>query len=58
MGDRNIYSQAAYFFEPLERSDQFERASPEWAFAQTIKQRLMTAVRNLQKRIQLLFRLR
>jgi hypothetical protein len=58
MGDRNIDSQAAYFFEPLERSDQFGRASPEWALAQTIKQRLMTTIPNVQERIQLRFRFR
>ena len=58
MGDRNVDSQAADFFEALERSDQLGRASPEWSLAQTIKQGLMAAVRNFQKRIQFLLCLR
>jgi hypothetical protein len=58
MGDSNINSETAHLFEPLECSDKLGCASPEWTIPQTVKQRLVTAMRDSKKRIQFLLRRR
>jgi hypothetical protein len=58
MGDSNINSETAHLFEPLECSDKLGCASPEWTIPQTVKQRMVAAMRDSKKCIQFLLRRR